>query len=179
MARLTPPSDSSLAIRLQGGDLQALALLIQRYQAPLLRYVRYLGATGEDEDIVQETFIKAYQHIQSFDPKKKWSSWLYRLAHNQAISTLRAHHFALPWDDYLDRFVKADPVDHLDRDATIKQVRTCLASLPPRYREPLALYYLEDKSYTDIMDILRLPLGTVSARINRAKKIMRTLCQKT
>jgi len=71
MARLTHPSDTSLAIRLQSGDLKALTMLINRYQEPLLRYVRYLGATNQDDDIVQETFIRVYQNIQSFNTSKK------------------------------------------------------------------------------------------------------------
>lgn len=179
MARLTLPSDTSLAIQLQQGDLKALATLIDRYQEPLLRYVSYLGATHDDDDIVQETFIKVYQNIKSFDKTKKWSSWLYRIAHNTAISSLRSNRFQLPWEEYLDSFIKVDPEDHFDAEVKKDQVKKCLSQLPLHYREPLALYYLENKSYNEIMDILRLPMGTVSARINRAKKQMRTLCQKT
>lgn len=179
MARLnSKQTDTSLAISLQSGDMTALELLIDRYQEPLLRYVRYLGATHQDDDIVQDTFIKVYQNIQSFDIKQKWSSWLYRIAHNAAVSALRAHHFTLPWEEYLDTIIKTDSIDNIDLDIQKNQVKKCLASLPLHYREPLALYYLEDKSYAEIMDILRLPMGTVSARINRAKKQMRTICQK-
>lgn len=178
MARLTLSSDQSLAIQLKTGNTKALSLLIDRYQEPLLRYVRYLGATIQDEDIVQDTFIKAYQNINSYDESKKWSTWLYRIAHNTAVSALRSHHFHLPWEEYLDTFIKVEPVDTIEEDIKKAQVKKCLAQLPLHYREPLALYYLEDKSYTEIMDILRLPMGTVSARINRAKKQMRTLCQK-
>ena len=178
MARLTQLSDTSLAIELQKGDIDALTTLIDRYQNPLLRYVRYLGATHEDEDIVQETFIKAYQNINSFDKGKKWSSWLYRIAHNTAISMLRSNKYTLPWEDYLDTFIRIEPVDTIDLELKKDQVKKCLSHLPLRYREPLALHYLEDKTYLEIMDILRLPMGTVSARINRAKKQMRTLCQK-
>ena len=176
MARLTSPSDTSLAIRLQSGDIKALSALIDRYQEPLLRYVRYLGATHQDDDIVQETFIKVYQNINSFDQNKKWSSWLYRIAHNAAVSSLRSHRFTIPWEDYLDRFIKSDPIDNFESDIKKDQVKKCLSKLPLIYREPLALHYLEDKSYLEIMDILRLPMGTISARINRAKIQMRTLC---
>lgn len=178
MARLALASDQSLAIQLKTGDTKALSILIDRYQKPLLRYVRYLGATYQDDDIVQDTFIKAYQNINSFDESKKWSSWLYRIAHNTAVSALRSHHFHLPWEEYLDTFVRAEPVDNLDQDFKKDQVTKCLSELPLHYAEPLALYYLENKTYIEIMDILRLPMGTVSARINRAKKQMRTLCQK-
>ncbi len=177
MARLNPITDTSLAIRLQSGDMKALSILIDRYQEPLLRYVRYLGAINNDEDIVQDTFIKVYQNINSYDKNKKWSSWLYRIVHNTAISALRTNRFTLPWEDYLDRIIKNDPIDNIDSDLKKEQVKKCLSQLSLIYREPLALYYLEDKSYTEIMDILRLPMGTISARINRAKLQMRKLCQ--
>jgi RNA polymerase sigma-70 factor (ECF subfamily) len=178
MARLNQPSDTSLASSLQAGDLKSLEFIIDRYQEPLLRYVSYLGASEEVADIVQLTFIKVYQNINSYDVKRKFSTWIYRIAHNTAVSALRSKHFTWSWDEYLDNFVKVDPVDDIDKKSIVKQIRGCLKNLPLRYRSPLALHYLEDKSYTEIMDILRLPMGTVSARINRAKKIMRSLCQK-
>ncbi len=178
MARLTQPSDTSLAISLQKGDMKALTQIITRYQSPLLRYANYLGADHQDQDIVQDTFIKVYRNIHSYDPRRSFSSWIYRIAHNTAISALRTHHYTLPWDDYLDRFIKQDPSDSFDADMHKDQVKKCLAHLSLRYRAPLSLYYLENKSYAEIMDILRLPQGTVSARINRAKKQMRELCQK-
>lgn len=178
MARLTQTSDTSLAISLQSGNMNALTTIIARYQSPLLRYANYLGAGHQDEDIVQETFIKVYRNIHSYDPRRAFSSWIYRIAHNTAISALRTHHYTLPWDDYLDRFIKQDPLDDFEANVKKDQVKKCLARLPLRYRAPLSLYYLENKSYAEIMDILRLPMGTVSARINRAKKQMRELCQK-
>lgn len=178
MARLTQPSDQSLAISLQKGDMQALTQIISRYQSPLLRYVNYLGAGGQDDDIVQDTFIKVYRNINSYDSKRKFSSWIYRIAHNTAISQIRSSRFTLPWEEYLDTFVKVDPLDTIDQDIQKDQIKKCLTALPLRYRAPLSLFYLEGKSYLEIMDILRLPMGTVSARINRAKKQMRLLCQK-
>lgn len=178
MARLTHPSDQSLAISLQSGNMQALTQIISRYQTPLLRYANYLGVGEQDEDIVQETFIKVYKNINSYDVRRSFSTWIYRITHNTAISAIRGQHYTLPWDDYLDRFIKQDPVDDFDSNIQKEQVKKCLSQLPLSYRAPLSLYYLEDKSYSEIMDILRLPMGTVSARINRAKKQMRNLCQK-
>jgi len=170
-------TDESLAIRLQSGEIKALTTLIDRYQAPLLRYTSYLGSS-EPEDIVQETFIKVYQNIQSFNIKKKFSSWIYRIAHNTGVSQMRSRRVSMPWEDYLDYFVKVDPEDSISKHEIKQRVTKCLSGLPPKYRGPLVLYYLEDKSYLEIMDILRLPMGTVSARINRAKKIIKDLCQK-
>jgi DNA-directed RNA polymerase specialized sigma24 family protein len=74
--------------------------------------------------------------------------------------------------------VSQDPVDNIDKNLKKEQVAKCIDKLPLHYKAPLALYYMEDKTYEEIMDILRLPRGTVAARINRAKKQMRNLCQK-
>lgn len=167
MASQYPHTDTDLAIRLQSGDLQALAALIRRYQNPLIRYASYLGCS-EPEDAVQESFLKMYQNIQSYQPERKLSSWLYRIVHNQVVSRLRARHFTLPFAEYLDGILPTSEPD-LDLDFTKKRVKSCLGKLAPHYRAPLVLYYLEDKSYQEIMDILRLPMGTVAARISRAK----------
>lgn len=126
MARLTQTSDTSLAIQLKSGDLKALSQLIDRYQSPLLRYVSYLGASDQDQDIVQDTFIKMYQNIRSYDETKKFSSWIYRIAHNTAISELRTSKFVLPWEDYLDSFIKVGPVDNFESDMKKEQVKKCL-----------------------------------------------------
>ena len=178
MARLNQPTDQSLAIALQQGDLGSLTQIMKKYHSPLLRYANYLGAGESDEDVVQETFIKVYKNIQGYDPSKAFSSWIYRIAHNTAISMIRKNKFSIPWEEYLDNFVSQDPVDNIDKDLKKEQVAKCIDQLPLHYKAPLALYYMEDKTYEEIMDILRLPRGTVAARINRAKKQMRNLCQK-
>ncbi|GAB4026248.1 MAG: RNA polymerase sigma factor [Candidatus Microgenomates bacterium] len=170
-------SDNTLAIQLQFGDLTALTTLINRYEKPLLRYATHLGCS-EPEDSVQETFIKMYQNINNYDPNRKFSSWLYRLAHNTTVSRLRARRFTLPFADYLDSWLGSTDTDPLDNLATTSELERCLPKLAPHYLAPLTLYYFEDKSYQEISDILRLPIGTVSARINRAKKILRSICKK-
>lgn len=177
MARSTPISDQDLAILLQNNDTQALTKIINRYQAPLMRYVSYLGC-NDPEDSVQETFIKLYKNIQSYNPEKKFSSWLYRIAHNTTVSRLRSHHFTLPFAEYLDAWINHTEEVDLDQKELIMSVRSCLSDLSSIYREPLVLHYLEEKSYDEISDILRLPIGTVSARISRAKKKIKDLCKK-
>jgi RNA polymerase sigma-70 factor, ECF subfamily len=74
----------------------------------------------------------------------------------------------------------ADPnhfLEELSREETIKMVHKCLDKIPTKYAEPIALFYLEDMTYEEISDILRIPTGTVGVRINRAKKAMRQTCQ--
>lgn len=170
-------TDNSLSMQLQQGDLSALTILINRYEKQLLRYATHLGCY-EPEDSVQETFIKMYKNINSYDSSRKFSSWLYRIAHNTTVSHLRTRHLSLPFADYLDSWLVGSDKDPLDNLASISELENCLPKLTPHYRAPLTLYYLEDKSYQEISDILRLPLGSVSARISRAKKILRSICKK-
>jgi len=178
MARQTSYSDIDLAIRVQHGDLKALEMIIDKYQEPLMRYANYLGAQHLDDDVVQDTFIKIYQNINSYDPSKQFSSWIYRIAHNTTISYLRKHKLTIPWEEYLDPLIHYEPIDPIEQSFSKDQVKQCLSNLKLHYRLPLALYYLEDKSYEEISEILRLPVSTVGARISRAKKQMRELCQK-
>lgn len=121
--------------------------------------------------------IKAYINLNGFNIKKSFSSWVYRILHNEAMNTLKKYkrETALP-----DGFDVADP-EHfeleLSKEETVRMVRKCLRKIPVLYAEPVALFYLEEKAYDEIGDILRIPTGTVGVRISRAKKAMRSICQ--
>lgn len=153
--------------------------LMQRYETKLLRYVnRTFSTRPEDaEDIVQESFINAYRYLNSFDQRLKFSSWLYRITHNAAVSFFRKAK-ARPQvvvgedgDDLLDRIASDhDLMEEIHEKLTATQVRDVLERLDPKYREVLVLRYLEDKEYQEISDILQKPIGTVGTLINRAKK---------
>ena len=161
------------------GDKEAYSEIIRRYQTKLLRYANsILGDSHKAQDAVQEGFIKAYVNLNSFKPNKKFSSWLYRIVHNQAINQIDKHqrHQMTDIDFDIDSGVNLE--DEVIRKQLIKEAQTCLKEMPVIYREPLTLYYLEEKSYEEISEIMRLPLGTVGTRINRAKIILRGICQK-
>lgn len=145
-----------------------------------MRYVKYL-ISDEDKaaDIVQETFIKAYTNLNGFDIKKKFSSWLYRISHNEAMNAVKKHHREVPMDPEFDAPGNQNIEEEFDRKEIVKQAHSCLGQIPIMYSEPLALYYLDEKSYEEISDILRIPMGTVATRINRAKIFMKKICQKT
>lgn len=153
--------------------------IIIRYEKKLLRYARYLVNDREKSaDIVQESFIKAFVNLNSFNVKMKFSSWIYRIVHNQAVNIIHKYKKELPLLGNIDY----DSGKNLELDFTNKEIKIrvnkCIAQLPLIYAEPLSLFYLEDKSYDEISDILRLPIGTVGTRINRAKSMMKIICQK-
>lgn len=151
--------------------------IIKRYQGKLLRYaINIIGDQQQAEDVVQEGFIKAYVNLNGFSTKKKFSSWIYRIVHNEAINFIKKNKKYRPiadrdFDsgiDLEDEIVKKELVDH---------AKMCLKKIPIKYKEPLSLHFLDEKSYEEISDILRIPIGTVGTRINRAKMFMKKICQ--
>lgn len=172
-------SDQSIVKLVITKDKQLFSHIISRYQDKLLRYAFYL--TGDDPlsaDVVQETFIKAYINLNSFNPKKKFSSWIYRIAHNLTINSFKKNKHKLPLLEDMDIDSGINLEDDLIKQELKLHAQKCLSLMPLLYKEPLSLYFLEDKSYQDISDILRIPIGTVGTRINRAKNLMKQICQK-
>lgn len=160
-------------------DKELYAHLIRRYQDKLLRYAGYLV---EDDhraaDIVQESFIKAYINLNGFDTKKKFSSWIYRIVHNEAMNSISKQKKHIPLYEDINFNSGIDLEEDLIRKELKIRTNSCLQQMQKIYSEPLALYFLEGKSYEEISDILRIPIGTVGTRINRAKVVMQKICQK-
>lgn len=165
-------------------DKEAFALLIARYDAKLFRYLERLGVgIREDrEDILQNAFIKAYRNLNSFDPALTFSSWMYRIAHNEAMSFFRARR-ARPQvilDEDSESLITelrdeaADTAALAERRLSREELSKAFAALEPKYRDVLALRYFEDRSYADMSDILEVPVGTVSTLIYRAKRALRS-----
>lgn len=160
-------------------DKESYAEVIRRYKDKLLRYALYLTEDEDKaEDVVQESFIKAYVNLNGFDTKKKFSSWIYRIAHNEAMNVLNEKKQVV-----LNGDVDFDSGVDLENELVEKELkdkaRYCLKRLPVIYREPLILYFFDEKSYEEISDVLRIPVGTVGTRINRAKVLMRKICQES
>lgn len=180
MTNLSQLSDEQLVKIICQQDKEIYHEIIKRYQPKLLRYVTYLTRDeNQAADIVQETFIKAYINLNGFNPQKKFSSWIYRIAHNETMNSFNRS----PKQQFLDEDSDFDSGVNL-QDDLIKQelqnhIQDCLAQTPLLYREPLSLYFLEEKTYQEISDILRIPTSTVGTRINRAKLIIKKICQKT
>lgn len=177
-------NDETIAALVQNGDKEAFGELVARYEAKMIRYGRkFLFGYEDTEDAVQEVFIKTYRNIQSFDSTKKFSSWIYRIAHNEFINTIKKKgKEPLPFFDADTLFPhpvspeKSDQQTHL-REAK-EMVEACLGKLSPKYREILVLYYLEELSYKEIADVLRVPTATVGVRLKRGRETLQSICQK-
>jgi RNA polymerase sigma-70 factor (ECF subfamily) len=171
-------SDEELVVMtLENPD--AYGFLIERYEDKLTRYVlRISGGSKEDvEDTLQDVFISAYKNLNDFDQDLKFSSWVYRIAHNKVIShfrkiTARPKTVTYEGDNQLLNILASneDLAKALERKYTAEEVRSVLNDMDERYREVLVLKFLEEKDYKEISDILEKPMGTVATLINRAKK---------
>ena len=116
--------------------------------------------------------------LNNFDNKKKFSSWIYRIVHNQAINIAKKYQKETPLLEDWDFEGNDDLEKDFEQKEIVENVEKCLSEIPLLYSEPMTLYYIEEKSYEEISDILKIPMGTVATRISRAKKIMKNICQK-
>ena len=131
----------------------------------------------ELQDILQETFIKAYYNLNNFDPDLKFSSWIYRIAHNSVIDTHRKNKIRpqgnlIDIEDSLLQNIAsdADVLKEVDRKYIRKNIEDALENMGQKYQEVLVLKFFEEKDYREISDILKKPMGTVATLLNRAKK---------
>ncbi len=168
-------SDEKL-VELTISDDRHYEQLVERYEKKLQRYIiRFIGCSQEDaQDIVQEVFINAYRNLNSFDTGLKFSSWIYRIAHNQAVNHFRrvkSHPSTSMEDDKLETFRSEQNLEReLGRKMDQSVLRDAIDRLDEKYKEVLILRYMEEKDYMEISDILRKPVGTISSLISRAKK---------
>jgi len=155
------------------------AQITKRYQGKLFAYLyRLIGDKDEAEDLLQNVFIKAYRNLGSYDTSRKFSSWIYRIAHNEAVNHIKRKS--------LKRFISLENItstkDKLEsasaednaqeswiRKETSKEVDDAIKKLPLKYRQVLVLRYYSSKSYEEISEILGRPVNTVGTLIKRAK----------
>ncbi len=172
-------TDEEIVEIVKNENKELYAQIIKRYEDKLIRYAEYLiGDHDKASDAVQDSFIKAYINLNGFDVKKKFSSWIYRIVHNEALNLIDKHRKTVKLDPDIDFDSGLNIEDAYIKEELVAHAHTCLQEIDVIYREPLSLYYIENKSYEEISDILRLPMGTVAVRINRAKAILKKLCQK-
>lgn len=165
-------SDEEL-VELSLKDNMFFALLIKRYKEKFFYYLkRFAGFRSDDiEDVIQASFIKIYTNLNSFNKNLKFSSWAYRIVHNEAIDEIRrqkrGHLPLFPEMEIPDDFdLNSDIDEKLNKD----KVMIVLKELKNEYREVLVLRFFEHKEYKEISDILKKPMGTVATMIDRAKK---------
>jgi len=173
------PSDEDLIERFQGGDLYAFDLIVKNYKDQLLNFVfRFLGNQEEAEDVVQETFLRVYRNRSAYRRVAKFSTWIYTIAGNLARTELRRRRrrrlFSLSDMGVQDKdYEISDNVlnPEAQTDGALKDeiIQAEIAQLSPKFREVILLRDVQELSYEEISKILRVPIGTVKSRVNRAR----------
>jgi RNA polymerase sigma-70 factor, ECF subfamily len=180
-------------------DEEAVALALQekaffghivlRYEEKLSRYIQRLGILNEEDrkDVLQNIFIKVFKNLNEFDRSLSFSSWIYRIAHNEAISWYRkAHvrpegHLIGDSDEILLLLsAQEEGAEKLfDTKVNKEEVNRALYALEVKYRDALVLRFFEHKEYEEISDILKIPQGTVGTLIHRGKQELKKKLQQT
>ena len=172
-------SDEEIVEKTRSLDQEFYAVLMERYQGKLLRYaINLIKDEDKAADVVQESFIKAFINLKGFDVKKKFSSWIYRIVHNEAMNMVIKHQKEIMLPENIDFKSEEDIEKDFEQKEIVAKVEKCLGKMPLLYSEPLTLFYIDEKSYKDISNILRIPMGTVATRISQAKILMKNICQK-
>ena len=177
-------TDEQIAYEVQKGDIESFGLLMGRYEQKMIRYARKFLFRGDDvDDMVQDVFIKAYVNIKSLDTTRRFSPWLYRIAHNEFISAIRKKGrdrlMFLDLDLLFPHLRAKETADgDLHNQELQQMLNNGLSQLSPKYREPLVLYYSEEMNYKEIADILKIPAATVGVRLNRGKQLLKKIIRK-
>lgn len=166
------------------GDQKAFETLLKKYRNLVYHVmIKMVRNPQEAEDLSQEAFIKAFNALASFNEEFAFSTWLMKIATNNCIDYLRKKKLRTYSIDeplqYKEEQVQIELPDHdptpertLLNQERSKLINDAIQSLPPRYRHVIVLRHQEEKSYEDIAEILKLPLGTVKARIFRAREML-------
>ncbi len=170
-------SDEQLVEIIRKNNQEQYSEIIRRYNQKLTHYLRkFIYDPDELEDVLQVVFIKVYKNLYGFNINKKFSSWIYRIAHNEALNHLKKYskeRISLDEVEYMIIDEKIDIGGDVDKKILKDSVEKLLKNIKKKYQEPLILFYFEQKSYEEISDILRIPTSTVGTLISRGKKMIK------
>ena len=165
--------DEILVARCRKGEARAFEMLLTRYEKPIYNLaLRMVAAEQDASDVAQTVFLKAYRNLGSYDPGRKFFSWLYRIAVNESLSFLDKKPPTDPLDDHWHA-PDADPAESA-RDAELRRlVRGALMKLTPDYRSAIVLRHYLGCSYHEMSEVLEVPETTVKSRLFTARRLLK------
>jgi RNA polymerase sigma-70 factor, ECF subfamily len=191
LKREPAPTDEELIARVLAGDEYAYGTLVERYRDYVYTIaVRIVGGDEDAEDVAQEAFVRAYRALPRFRGDSKFSSWLYRIATNRALTHLkRRKRRAVTVDIDAGPHVEAHALDdgsaeerspeaRIRGEEFSRAVREAVAELPEQYRVVVTLFYLEERSYKEVAATLGIPMGTLKTHLHRARALLREVLVK-
>jgi RNA polymerase sigma-70 factor (ECF subfamily) len=162
-------SDERLVERCLAGDQAAFEGIVVRYQRGLFNVaLRLLGSYEDAKDCTQTAFVKAYEHLGTFDASQRFVSWIYRILRNECLNALRARRPSEPVS--LEWAAAGIPSDSLLAGERQRAVQTALLGLTADYREVIVLRHFTELSYDDIATTLGIPVATVKSRLYSARQ---------
>ncbi len=166
---MTDQNDDCLWVaRCLAGEASAFEPLVNRYQRILFGVaLRLLGNYEDAKDATQNTFIRAYEHLDSFDPERRFFSWIYRIAVNESLNLRRARRPHV-FDGVVE--VSGGQTEAIEARETAARVEQALARLSEEYREVVVLRYFGDLTYEEISDAVGVPEKTVKSRLFSARQ---------
>ncbi|HUQ31589.1 MAG TPA: sigma-70 family RNA polymerase sigma factor [Pyrinomonadaceae bacterium] len=184
LLNLSAFADCELVTQAVAGREDGFEELVRRYQRPIAAYVyRMVGDYEAALDLTQEVFIKVYNSLRRYRPEFKFSTWIYKIAHNAAVDHLRRYstrgtsaltsefdgeQYDLPIESR-----RLSPEQESERAERCAEIQLVVSCLPTAYRELVLLRHSHDMSYDEIAEVTNLPLGTVKNRLFRAREVMR------
>lgn len=177
-------TDAELVAAARDGREEACRELVRRFERPVYSLIaRMVGDPGTAEDLAQEVFVKAFRRLDTYDPQRKLSSWLFKIAHNATIDFLRRKDpetVALEGGEEEGGGLAAvladesaeSPDSRAERRELARALESAIAGLRPGYRELVVMFYCQGISYPEICEITGLPVGTVKTNLHRARKLL-------
>ena len=177
------PDETELIRKAKRGDREAFSVLVERYQRRVIGVAFAVVHNSEDAlELAQETFVRAYENLDSFESRSSFSTWLYRIAANLAIDLRRRerrHSFVRgeEAESEIDRLPSSigDSFAEFSRGELNRRLRAALDELTPEHRAVILLREVEGLSYDEISDILQCPRGTVMSRLHYARNRLRMI----
>jgi RNA polymerase sigma-70 factor (ECF subfamily) len=166
-------SEHIVVLRCQVGEEAAFETLFERYNGRLLYYLRrMLGTSGQAEDVLQTVWMKVVRKIGTLEEPKAIRSWLYRIAHNQAVQHLRRSGREIALGE-MEETLEATPEEEDSRPLDTARVHIALDEISPAHRAVMTLRFMDDLSYDEIARVVGCSIGTIRSRIYYAKRALK------
>lgn len=168
--------DEELIREIQEGSIKAYEVIVRSYQGKLFSFVcRLVGKEEEAEEIIQDALFSVYKTIDRIDITKKFSTYIFEIAKNTAISYLRKRKITIPLEDYNLVDLEESIYEKMVKENERNDLQKAIDKLDQKYQRIIRLYYFDDLSYEEIGSKLKIPTNTVRTHLYRAKDNLRKI----
>jgi RNA polymerase sigma-70 factor (ECF subfamily) len=170
---MNAPTDRDLILRAKRGDADAYSEIVTQHQTSVFNVCyRILHNRNDAEDLAQETFMRAYNRLNTFDIEREFAPWIRRIAANLCLNHIESQKVTMQLDEERDEDKTQSPSQQVEVKERSEQIRQALSSLPANYRVIVELRHYQEMSYDEIADELKIPLSDVKSHLFRARKLL-------